>query len=41
MDADFATETAQLARTRILQDAGNAMVVQANQLPQMVLALLR
>ena len=40
MDADFATETAQLSRARILQDAGNAMVVQANQLPQMVLALL-
>lgn len=40
-DADFAVETANLARTQILQQAGTAMVAQANQLPQGVLALLR
>ena len=41
MDADFATETANLSRAQILQQAGNAMIAQANQLPQQVLALLR
>ncbi|WP_425258325.1 flagellin domain-containing protein [Rubrivivax sp. RP6-9] len=41
MDADFASETANLSRAQILQQAGNAMVAQANQLPQQVLALLR
>jgi len=41
MDADFATETSNLSRTQILQQAGTAMVAQANQLPQGVLALLR
>jgi flagellin len=41
MDADFATETANLSRSQILQQAGNAMVAQANQLPQQVLTLLR
>jgi flagellin len=41
MDADFATETANLSRAQILQQAGTAMVAQANQLPQSVLALLR
>ena len=41
MDADFAAETANLSRSQILQQAGNAMVAQANQLPQQVLALLR
>jgi flagellin len=41
MDADFASETANLTRTQILQQAGTAMVAQANQLPQGVLALLR
>jgi flagellin len=40
-DADFALETANLSRTQILQQAGTAMVAQANQLPQGVLALLR
>jgi flagellin len=40
-DADFATETASLSRAQILQQAGTAMVAQANQLPQGVLALLR
>ena len=41
MDADFASETANLSRAQILQQAGNAMVAQANQLPQQVMTLLR
>ena len=41
MDADFAAETANLSRSQILQQAGTAMVAQANQLPQQVLQLLR
>ncbi len=41
VDADFAKETANLSRTQILQQAGTAMVAQANQLPQGVLALLK
>jgi len=41
MDADYATETSNLSRANILQQAGNAMVAQANQLPQQVLTLLR
>ena len=41
MDADFASETANLSRSQILQQAGTAMIAQANQLPQGVLALLR
>lgn len=41
MDADFAQETANLSRAQILQQAGNAMIAQANQLPQGVMALLR
>ncbi|MBQ0920978.1 flagellin FliC [Hydrogenophaga aromaticivorans] len=41
MDADFATETSNLSRGQILQQAGTAMVAQANQLPQGVLSLLR
>jgi flagellin len=40
-DADFATETANLSRAQILQQAGSAMIAQANQLPQQVLSLLR
>ena len=40
-DADYAAETANLSRAQILQQAGTAMVAQANQLPQGVLALLR
>jgi flagellin len=40
MDADFAAETANMSRANILQQAGNAMVAQANQLPQLVLKLL-
>jgi flagellin len=41
MDADFAVETANLSRGQILQQAGNAMIAQANSLPQGVLSLLR
>lgn len=41
MDADFAIETANLTRTQILQQAGTAMLAQANALPQSVLTLLR
>jgi flagellin len=41
MDADFAAETANLTRAQILQQAGTAMLAQANSLPNGVLALLR
>ncbi len=41
VDADFAQETSNLSRAQILQQAGTAMVSQANQLPQQVLSLLR
>ncbi len=41
VDADFAKETANLSRTQILQQAGTAMVAQANQIPQQVLQLLQ
>ena len=41
VDADFAMETANLSKAQILQQAGTAMVAQANQLPQQVLSLLR
>lgn len=41
IDADFATETANLSRTQILQQAGTAMVSQANQIPQQVMQLLQ
>ena len=41
MDADFASETANLSRAQILQQAGTAMIAQANQLPQQVLSLLK
>ena len=41
MDADFAAETASMSRAQILQQAGTAMVAQANQLPQQVLKLLQ
>ena len=40
-DADFALETSSMARSQILQQAGMAMLSQANQLPQGVMALLR
>jgi flagellin len=41
VDADFAAETANMSRAQILQQAGTAMVAQANALPQQVLTLLR
>jgi flagellin len=41
MDADFASETANLSRAQILQQAGTAMISQANQMPQQVLQLLQ
>ena len=41
MDADFASETAAMSRAQILQQAGTAMVAQANALPQQVLRLLQ
>ncbi|WP_337245285.1 flagellin [Luteimonas sp. gir] len=41
VDTDFAKETAELSRTQILQQAGTAMLAQANQIPQNVLSLLR
>jgi len=41
LDTDFASETAALTRAQILQQAGTAMVAQANQVPQNVLSLLR
>jgi flagellin len=41
MDADYASETAKLSRAQILQQAGVAMLAQANALPQNVLSLLR
>ena len=40
-DADFAAETANLSRAQVLQQAGTAMIAQANQLPQQVLSLLK
>lgn len=40
-DADFAQETANLSRAQVLQQAGTAMIAQANQLPNQVLTLLR
>ena len=41
MDADFAAETASLTRAQVLQQAGTAMLSQANSLPNNVLGLLR
>jgi len=41
VDADFAQEAAQLARQQILQNAGTAMVAQANAVPEQVLTLLK
>jgi len=40
-DTDFAAETANLTRAQVLQQAGVAMLAQANQLPQLVLSLLQ
>jgi flagellin len=41
VDADFAAETAKLSKNQILQQAGTAMLAQANQLPSSVLSLLK
>ncbi|MCP9760010.1 flagellin [Aquitalea sp. S1-19] len=41
LDTDFASETAKMSRNQVLQQAGTAMLAQANQLPQQVLQLLR
>jgi flagellin len=41
MDTDFAAETANMSRANVLQQAGTAMIAQANQQPQQVLTLLR
>ena len=41
LDADFAAETANLTRAQILQQAGTAMLAQANAIPNNVLTLLR
>jgi flagellin len=41
LDADYAAETTELARTQIIQQAATAMLAQANQSQQQVLALLR
>ena len=41
MDADFAAETANMTKAQVMQQAGVAMLAQANQLPQMVLSLLQ
>ncbi|MNE91761.1 A-type flagellin [compost metagenome] len=40
-DADFAAETATLSKNQVLQQAGTAILAQANQLPQAVLSLLQ
>ena len=39
-DTDFAAETSELTKNQILQQAGTAILAQANQLPQAVLSLL-
>ena len=41
LDADFASETAQLSRTQVLQQAGVSILAQANAAPQLVLSLLQ
>ena len=41
LDTDYAAATTEMARTQIIQQAGTAMLAQANALPQTVLALLR
>ena len=41
LDADYASESTELARTQIIQQAGTAMLAQANQQAQSVLALLK
>lgn len=41
LDADFASETAQMTRSQILQQAGTAILAQANSTPQSILSLLK
>jgi flagellin len=41
MDTDYSKETTSLAKSQIIQQAATAMLAQANQLPQMVLSLLK
>ena len=41
MDADFAAETAEMTKAQVMQQAGVAMLAQANQLPQIALSLLQ
>jgi flagellin len=41
MDADFALESARLAKNQVLQQAGTSMLAQANQMNQLVMELLR
>ena len=41
LDTDYAASTSELARTQIIQQAGTAMLAQANELPSTVLALLQ
>jgi flagellin len=41
MDADFAAETAAMTKAQVMQQAGTAMLAQANQLPQIALSLLQ
>ncbi|MNO05031.1 A-type flagellin [compost metagenome] len=40
-DTDFAAETAKMSKNQVLQQAGTAILAQANQAPQAVLSLLR
>ena len=40
-DADFAAESARLAKAQVLQQTGTAMLAQANAQPQMILSLIR
>jgi len=41
LDTDYAASTSELARTQIIQQAGTAMLAQANELPSTVLSLLQ
>ena len=41
LDADYAKVTSEMARAQIIEQAGTAMLSQANQMPRLVLALLR
>jgi len=41
VDTDYAAETANLTKTQIMQQAATAMLAQANQMPNVILALLK